>query len=150
MRLVFPPTFENEASSSSSDELGQHPSPHDADNALPKISGFAAFIFHVAYLEDKLERGAKSRFFGKARELQVAFRTHIGSGVSFSVERAEPIHEGRDRSIGSGASSGPKERSIIYSDPRALHSPFESSRNYATTLGGACPYCTRAVSYMGT
>ena len=111
MSLIFPPTFEYEASSSFSDEQGQHLSSRDAKEAPPKANagGFAAFICHVAYLEDKLQRGAKSRFFGKTSGLQVAFRTHIGSGVSSRSSVLSLYTKEETEALARRASCGPKE-----------------------------------------
>ena len=52
-------------------------------------SGFAAFICRVAYLEDKLRRGEKSRFFDASSDTKIVARHQIGNGASFHVDRVE-------------------------------------------------------------
>lgn len=100
MSLIFPPTFENASSSTATSELIHNESSDDVDHAVsrPDVGGFAAFVCHVAYLETSLQRGESSRFFSKDnRGLQFASRTHIGSGLSFSVDRAELKHDQRHK-----------------------------------------------------
>jgi hypothetical protein len=106
MSLIFPPTFENVPSSSATSELEHNHSTGDTDHATSRsdVGGFAAFICHVAYLENGLQRGEASRFFGKNNgTLQIASRKHVGSGLSFSVDRAELKHDQRDQSVRSAA-----------------------------------------------
>ncbi|KAK4244697.1 Serine/threonine-protein kinase HT1 [Corynascus novoguineensis] len=50
--------------------------------------GLASFICHVAYLDDKLQRGDQSVFFA-THQASVVNRKRIGNGASFIVERAE-------------------------------------------------------------
>ena len=50
--------------------------------------GLASFICHVAYLDDKLQRGGRSAFF-TSQQTRVVNRKRIGDGASFIVERAE-------------------------------------------------------------
>jgi hypothetical protein len=91
--LLFPPTFEHDFADSSS-ESQQPSSTHSAaskENPQNKVGGFAAFICHVAYLEDRLNRGSKSKFFdgGSNGGMKTLAKKQIGHGTSFIVDRAE-------------------------------------------------------------
>ncbi|KAK0649324.1 hypothetical protein B0T16DRAFT_409837 [Cercophora newfieldiana] len=73
------------------------------DSPAPS-QGLASFITHVAFLDDKLQRGDRSAFFA-AHRARIVSRKRVGNGVSFIVERAELEGSG----AGSAAEPSQKE-----------------------------------------
>ncbi|KAI9858397.1 MAG: hypothetical protein M1813_007501 [Trichoglossum hirsutum] len=68
---------------------------------IPSAQGsLASFVCHVAHLENEL-RDESSVFFDDKHEIEAASRKKIGSGASFSVERAEWRSEFNEQGVSS-------------------------------------------------
>ncbi|KAK4114410.1 hypothetical protein N656DRAFT_706270, partial [Canariomyces notabilis] len=91
--LETPPTSRGvagttSASTSSNALVIATPASTTLDDAGATSQGLGSFICHVAYLENKIQRGGDSTFFSSSR-CRVLTRERVANGASFIVERAE-------------------------------------------------------------
>ncbi|KAG7284599.1 hypothetical protein NEMBOFW57_010977 [Staphylotrichum longicolle] len=139
-----PPPAPSSLSTSSALNFATPPSSSQASHATTG-KGLASFICHVAYLDDKLQRGGRSAFF-TSQQTHIVNRQRIGDGASFIVERAElkesqgPDSNGKTRTVAIKTVRETRDirnpwRDVLLEIRALLHEPIRYHPNIVNFLG---------------